>query len=190
MFYFSLIWAIIIYFFNCLLAKKFVVPNPKIALVYISCITVVGVFGEVFIDSVYNFFIGEPLWVYHLLPIHNGYTSYYSLFIWGLYGFHLYLFHENLKGRNIYSEKKMPLIIAVEAITLELLFNISHLWFFGSYIFYYLPNDLWHLTSFVAVPFYFFAGFILIKSLKRFIKDPLFFIIMSYLFAGVLVFMA
>ena len=181
---FSLFWIVFIYTCNSIFQKKFLIPDYKISLLYISTVALIGVFGEVFINSIYNFVFGVPLWEYHLFPIHNSYTSYYSLYIWGLYGFHLYLFHNN---RNS-TAKNIAIMISIEAIILEVIFNSSFLLLTGQFIFYYLPNDLWHVTSLQAIPFYFLAGLIIVKSLKRFLKDPFFFTIMTFLITVVFVF--
>jgi hypothetical protein len=130
-----------------------------------------------------------PLWEYKLFPIHNAYTSYYSIFIWSTYGFYLYLLHDNLKSNN-YPVRTLAVIVSIEAIILEFLFNLSHLFIFKDYIFYYLPSDIWHLTSIQAIPFYFLAGFVIIKSIKRFKADPWFFIPMNILLVFTLVFLA
>lgn len=188
LFLFSCFWVFFIYSFNCILQKKLIVPELKTSAIYASTVIFIGVFGEVFIDTLYNFIFGVPLWEYHLLPKHNAYTSYYSLFVWGLYGFHLYLFHGHLKNHHIDSTKNLALIISVEAIILEVIFNVSFFILSGKFIFYYIPNDLGHFTSLQAVPFYFLAGVIIDKTLKRFKEDKRFFIIMSCLFTIVFMF--
>jgi hypothetical protein len=187
--YFSLGWVAIIYFFNSAIAKRLKVIDFKIALLYISTVVLSGTFGEVFINSIYNFLFNVPLWEYKLFPIHNAYTSYYSMFIWSMYGFYLYLLHDNLKSNN-YPVRTLAVIVSIEAIILEFLFNLSHLFIFKDYIFYYLPSDIWHLTSLQAIPFYFLAGFVIIKSIKRFKADPWFFIPMNILLVFTLVFLA
>jgi hypothetical protein len=186
--YFSLGWVAIIYFFNSAIAKRLKVIDFKIALLYISTVVLSGTFGEVFINSIYNFLFNVPLWEYKLFPIHNAYTSYYSMFIWSMYGFYLYLLHDNLKSNN-YPVRTLAIIVSIEAIILEFLFNLSHLFIFKDYIFYYLPSDIWHLTSLQAIPFYFLAGFVIIKSIKRFKADPWFFIPMNILLVFTLVFL-
>lgn len=188
LFLFSCFWVIFIYGFNCILQKRLIVPEKKFALLYISIVIFIGVFGEVFIDTIYNFVFGQPLWEYHLLPKHSAYTSYYSLFIWGLYGFHLYLFHGYLKNHNIVSTNKLAAIISLEALLLEVIFNLLFLVLSGKYIFYYIPNDAWHITSLQAIPFYFLAGIIITKTLKRFKEDSRFFIIMCVSFSVVFMF--
>ncbi len=185
---FSISWVGIIYSFNCFLQKKLLIPDVKMMSLYIATVTLIGAFGEVFLSTVYTFIVGHPLWVYHFLPIHHAYTSYYSFFMWGLYGFHLYLLHGHLKNNKIFSDKTLALIISCEAVFLEVVYNLSFLVLFNQYIFYYASPDLWHLSSLQAVPLYFLAGLVIVKTLRRFSQDPRFFTIMSYLFVIVFIF--
>ncbi len=87
-------------------------------------------YGEVFMSITYQFFFEQPLWQYHLLPIHHSYTSIYSLFIWGLYGFHLSLFHSFLIKNGIVHTGYLSLIMSFEAVLLEIIFNGSFLLLF------------------------------------------------------------
>jgi len=105
-----------------------------------------------------------------------------------MYGFYLYLLHDSLHGWNIRSSRKLATIIAIEAIVLEFLLNGSFLLLFGDYFFYYLPGDLWHLTTIQAIPFYFLAGVVITKTVKHFKIFPLFFIAMNTLLIFIFVF--
>ncbi len=190
---FSIVWIILIYVGNCFLQRRILFPDCRVISVYASTTILIGVFGEVFLNSVYFFIFNKPLWLYHLLPVHSSYTSLYSIFIWGLYGFHLYLFHDNLKKYKISSVRALSLIIAVEAVILEVLFNSSYFVLTGQYIFYYLPGDIWHFTSLQAIPLYFLGGVVLVKSLKKFTdnkSDSRFFIIMNLSLTFVLMFLS
>jgi hypothetical protein len=151
-------------------------------------VAMVGVFGEVLLDSLYTAVFGTPLWQYRVLPIHNAYTSYYSLVIWGMYGFYLYLLHDSLNGRFADSVGLLAVFISVEAIALELLLNLSHLIIFKQYIFYYLPSGLWHLSAFQVIPFYFIAGIVIAKSISGFKSNPWFFTSVNLILVSVLVF--
>ena len=186
--YFSVAWVLIVYLFNSLVARSFKKISIETAALYISTVALIGVFGEVFSDTLYNAVFGIPLWQYQVFPVHGGYTSYYSLFVWGMYGFYLYLLHDSLNGWHIESTRKLAAIISIEAIVLEFIFNGTFLLVFGSYFFYYLPNDLWHLTTVQAIPFYFLAGIAITKTIKQFKSAPLFFILMNVLLASVFIF--
>lgn len=189
LFIFSIAWIVADYFFNCLLLKKFIVPDWRKAFVYMGGVALIGPIGEVAINTFYELVFGVKLWVYHVLPIHDGNTSLYSFFIWSLYGFHLYLLHTKLGEFGDLSEKRLSLVISIEAIILEIAMNISALFFLNTYIFYYFPNELWHLTSLQVIPFYFLGGLVITKTLKRFKRDPLFFGIMSFLISFVFCFL-
>ena len=178
-----------IYFFNAALKRRLIKIDIKIALCYITTVMIIGVSAEIFVDSLYKLFFGVPLWLYRIMPIHHGYTSYYSLFIWGLYGFHLYLLHRSF-GRKIHSIWKLSAFIAIEAIILEALFNIMSLTFLGTYTFYYLPSDLWHLTTVQALPVYSLAGFLIARVIKDERADPWFFTLSNLYMAVVLIFLA
>jgi hypothetical protein len=185
---FTLAWILAIYLFNAAVARNFKKIELEGALVYISSVTLLGVFGEVLIDSLYAMAFGVPLWEYRLLPIHHAFTSYYSLAIWSMYGFYLYLLHDTLNGR-LRSTAAKASVIALEAIVLEILLNVSHLIIFGSYIFYYLPSDLWHVTTIQAVPVYFLAGFFIVRMTRSIKVDPRFFIAVNAVLVGIFVFL-
>jgi hypothetical protein len=159
----------------------------KTLLVYMTSVALIGVYGEIFCGSLYYLLFKTPLWEYRVLPIHHAYTSLYSIVIWGMYGFHLYLLHDTLNTKCFISPNVLILLFSVEAIILEVFLNISSLVIFKEYVFYYFPNDLWHLTSIQALPAYFLAGVVIVKTLKRFKADPKFFIIMNICLLSVVV---
>lgn len=76
---FSLGVTVIIYLLNCAIAKRWKRVEPLPALVYFSTVALIGLFGEIFLDTAYNFFVGQPLWWYNILPIHGGYTSSFAI---------------------------------------------------------------------------------------------------------------
>jgi hypothetical protein len=73
----------------------------------------------------------------------------------------------------------LALIFSVEALALEGAITLGARVVFGTYLYYYLPADLWHVSSFQNLPFYFICGFVVLKTLKRFRADPIFFSAMS-----------
>lgn len=172
---FALLWIFVVYIFNCILTKSFCKIDIKIAILYISTVAFIGLIGETFVGSIYNCLFGLPLWQYQALPIHNGHTSYYAPIIWGVYGFYLYLLHDHLVSKKGYSDNKLMVMFSVEAMVIEALVNISFLLIFGHYLYFYSPNDLWHFTSIQTFPFYFIAGFLITRTIKRFKQDPVFF---------------
>jgi len=187
---FALGCAVTIYLLNCLIAGQIKKIEPKQVLVYFTTVALIGLFGEIFLDSAYNFFVGHPLWYYNILPIKDGYTSSYAIITWGLYGFHLYLLHGSLQAKWAITKKRhLALIFSVEALVLEAALTIAAKIFLGKYLYYYLPGDLWHVSSFQNIPFYFICGIVVLGTLRRFRKEPLFFSGMSACLLYVLVFM-
>jgi hypothetical protein len=163
---FSLLWIVIIYIVNCLFARKVVKIQLSRLAIYIFTMTALGLFGEIMFDTFYKLALGRPLWEYHLLPIHHGFTSFYSLVLWGAVGVHLYLLHNTLKARGIVSTHVLALIFCLEAILLEALVNLSYLPVFHDYVYYYLPSDLFHITSVQALPLYLLAGYITVMAMR------------------------
>ena len=187
---FALVWLLVLYGLNCLIYGKLKPIDAKMAVMYFFTLALIGLFGEIFLDSVYNFLVGRPLWVYQILPIMHGYTSSFAIVTWGLYGFHLYLLHGSLADKwSIYRRRHLALIFSVEALVLEALLTISAKVFLGKYLYYYLPGDLWHVSSVQNIPFYFICGVVTLATLKRFKADPVFFSAMSASLLFVLVFL-
>jgi len=186
---FALLWLTLVYISNSLIAKKWKRIDFKMAVLYFMTVALVGLYGEIFLDSAYNYFIGHPLWRYNILPIHHAYTASFAVITWGLYGFHLYLLHGSLGKWSINKTKHLVLIFGFEALILEALLTISARILLGKYMYYYLPSDLWHVSSFQNFPFYLMCGYVILKSLNRFKTDPVFFSAMSASLLLVLVFL-
>jgi hypothetical protein len=186
---FALLWIVIVYIVNVLIARKFKSVQVKPALLYIFFLAMLGPIGEVFIGSIYNYLFGGHLWDYTLFPIHHGYTSLYSPVIWGIYGFYLYLLADTIKDNERMRGVRLALLLSLETILLEAIVNLTYLLLFGRYLFYYYPADLWHFTSIQTIPFYFLTGFVIMGSMKRFKPDPVFFTLMCVAIMVVFVFL-
>lgn len=186
--YFVLCWAPVIYIFNCLVARKIIIINWPKALLYISSTAMLGMIGEITTDTIYRAITGKLLWTYHVLPIHNTYTSKYSFFLWGLVGFHVYLLHKTLKSRGVSSLNKLALIFCFEAIILDGLINLSFLVAFGDYIYYYLPGDIFHLTSLQTLPCYLIAGYVAVIMYNTFERKQTLFTTLSICAAALIAF--
>lgn len=170
---FALSWIGIVYFFNCWLAKQWIRPEPKKVLLYVSTMAALGILGEIVFDTGYHLVFGHPLWQYRLMPVHRAYTSSFSLYLWGTVGFYLYLLHDILRKRGISSLHKLAAIFCLEAIALEVSVNLTYLAFFSNFIFYYLPGDLWHITSLQTLPLYLLAGYISVSVLEFANRRPI-----------------
>ena len=184
---FALFWLVFIFLLNCLIAKQFKRVELKTAIMYFMTTALIGLFGEIFLDTSYNLVVGHPLWYYNILPIQGGYTSSYAIITWGLYGFHLYLLHDSLRARwSITKTKHLVVLFAFEALLLESILTLSARIVFGKFLYYYLPGDLWHVTSIQNFPFYFICGLVLFKTLQEFRKSPRFFSALSAFLLAVL----
>jgi hypothetical protein len=212
---FALGWGLVLYLFNCVLAKKVKRIEIKPAVMYMSMMAMLGVFGEVLFGSFYHAITGKVLWHYRIYPIHNAYTSMYAIWLWAIYGFHLYLLHGSLKNKRwkptnvpavlnfhnyvVHGQKtgikrralhRLAIWFGIEAIIIEALVNLTFLAIFNSYIYYYYPGDLWHLTSLQAFPFYVIAGYFILLTANNFKKSPGFFSFFSLSAACIFVFLA
>lgn len=183
-------WLSTIYLLNSAIAGRWKRLEIRQVLMYFSVVAMIGIFGEIFLDSIYNAIAGRPLWYYEILPIQHGYTSSFAIVTWGMYGFHLYLLHGSLRAKwAITRTRHLALIFCVEALVLEALLTISAKFVFGKFLYYYLPGDLWHVSSLQNIPFYFICGVVILKSLKRFRLDPVYFSLMSMFLTAVMVFL-
>lgn len=114
--------------------------DPKKMLVFITTVVLVGVFGEVFVDSLYDMAFGRPLWHYQILPVHNTYTSKFAVVLWALYGMHIFWFHNTLSKWGVHRRTHLALILSLEAIILESLVNLASLMVFGKLVYFYTPQ--------------------------------------------------
>ena len=148
-----------------------------------------GPIGEIVVGTFYEAVIGQPLWQYKILPTHQAYTSLYAPVIWGISGAYLYYIHEILRAFSSMSKWFQATSRMFETILVESLLNISFLLISGSLIFYYLPADLFHITSLQTLPFYFILGIVVMKSIKRLKADPLFYSAMCLFMMFVVVYL-
>lgn len=187
--WFALACGVVIYVINCGIYGALKSVELSMATLYFMTLALIGLFGEIFLDSIYRIVAGHPLWYYQILPIHHGYTSAFAVVTWGLYGFHLYLLHGSLESKwSIQKTRHLALIFSLEALILEAVLTISAKVFLGRYMYYYVPGDLWHVSSFQNIPFYFICGVVTLRTLRRFRTDPWFFSGMSAALLSVLVF--
>jgi hypothetical protein len=172
---FPVLWLAILLILYILFDGKLKNINTKLLILYVLFMAMLGPVGEVFVGSLYNLAIGQPLWQYRILPTHHAYTSLYAPVIWGVSGVYLYLIHEHVR---LFSRKSMYIQAVarmLETIFVEAALNVSFWIISGGLIFYYLPADLWHATSLQTLPFYFILGLIVMKSMKRLRKNPVFY---------------
>lgn len=162
---------------NCLIAWEFKKIDVKPAILFITTVAMIGTFGEVFWDSLFRYALHKPDWVYYVLPIHHGFTSYFAAALWGFYGFHLYLLYDTINKKFRWAIKYLPIIFSIEALMIEALVSVTYRLIFGNWLYYYLPNGLWHVSAFQNFPLYFMAGYVITGTLKRFRNDPYFLVL-------------
>lgn len=179
---FSAVWVAVmltIYFLLALRVKK---VNRKEIFLHMGVIAMLGPICEVLINTFCRLVWGGPLWVYHFLPVHHGDTSIYSFFVWGMYGCHLYFMDKRfIHSTAAYRAVLFALILSVDAIILEFILNTTSIYFLHTYIFFYFPNDVHHLTTLAVVPFYFCGGLLTAEILKRTFNYPALFGFLGFL---------
>lgn len=130
---------------------------PGIALLA-SLVFALAIVCEAGINPLYTHFIADKLWVYRLLPLHDGNVSALAVLIWTSYGVHLYFFNQTLDSRLPAGARRnvcKAFVIGVEAPLLwEVLGNGFFLLTVGQFYAYYNPGELFHLTSLRVVPIY------------------------------------
>lgn len=186
---FSVAWVGVIYGFFSLWSRGFCRISWRELYVYVGMMSLIGPVGEVFVNSLCRLATGSPLWEYRVLPVGHGDTSAYSFVAWSLYGFYFYLLqqrHNNIGGKN---DGQLALRVSVEGLALEFLMNLSSLACLHVLVFYYFPPDMGHLTTLLAAPFYFLAGLLMVKTIKRFQIDPVFFGTLSLVISATFVFL-
>lgn len=153
-----------------LIAQRPLACNARTAMMYMGIAFPVFCFFEVTVGYGHTRFFGHPLWQYHIQPIHGGQTSVYNFAIWPLYGWHLYLCDQTLENWALsrpFGYVAQGLKHSCSGPLLEILANLGMLWAIGRYYFYYLPDDLWHLTSIQVVPYYALTSLLFSWVLKQ-----------------------
>lgn len=187
---FFLYLVAVIYFVGFALTNKSMQINTKDAYMYSGTLAMIGVISEVAINSFCRAAFDSPLWLYQVTPIHQGDTSIFAFFQWSLFGYHLYYVRKKIQSYHFtYEAAIFALVVSVDALLLEIFLNVSSNVFLDTFIFYYLPGDIGHLTSIYVYPFYLLGGTILNETFKRYEKDPMFFGNLSFAIAFIFVFL-
>jgi hypothetical protein len=116
-----------------------------------------GAAGEDAVNSVWRWLFGAPLWTYQLYPAKGGNITYFFPVVWGIFGFYSYLRDQMFPGFGRAGSALSMVVFGIEAIVIELIVNIPFYALFGSFIFYYHPENLGPLSHFSClqvVPFY------------------------------------
>jgi len=187
---FFLYLAAVIYLAGFALVNSLTEIRIKEVYMYSGTLALIGCISEVAINSFCKAAFGAPLWIYRVTPIHQGDTSIFAFFQWSLYGYHLYFVHKKIYSLNIkHKDYLFILLLSIEALLLEIFVNVSSKFFLNTFIFYYIPGDMGHLTTVFVLPVYVLGGAILIEIFKRFLRDPVFFGNLSFSIAFIFVFL-
>jgi len=187
---FFLYLVVIVNLAGFVLTDKSTQVNIKEVFMWSGTLALIGCISEVAINSFCRAVFDAPLWLYHVTPIHHGDTSVFAFFQWSLYGYHLYFVHKKLQSLQLnYEAAIFALVLSVDAMLLEILTNISSNFLLDTFIFYYLPGDIGHLTSIYVAPVYLLGGIILNEFFRRFERDPLFFGNLGFSIAFIFVFL-
>lgn len=160
---FVLFFLPLLYLFCSLVAKRFLSINfPKLIL-YMGCTFFGAMWFEIFLDTLFVKFCGEPAWLYKVWPVHQGYTSGVGMFMWPLYGFLVYCMNlaleVNPRLAHLNNNVAKTYLFTLDAMALEILTNIFSILLYHTYLFYYLPGDLAHFTTIkIFVPYLFACG--------------------------------
>lgn len=133
---------------------------------------------ETTVNPVYEYLFQQKLWEYRLLPLHDRNVSVLALLVWPSYGVHLYFMNQTLDRWLASGTQRLFYKAAVIGMEAPLLWEVSGNGFFllllGDYYAYYLPDELFHLTSLRVVPVYMLCvllGLLLHARLRRHARD-------------------
>ncbi len=156
-----------------LLKGQLVIDGYRLALTS-SAVLLLAIIAESLINPVYELWFGSKLWEYRVFPLHDGNVSALAVIVWSAYGVHLYFTRQSLDrklGRRWNSTGTKALIVSFEApFIFEVGGNLLFLQLAKNYYAYYLPTDVYHLTSFQVVPVYIFCiffGLLILRLLER-----------------------
>ena len=162
------------YLLGSLLSRQWIRIDAYQLALSMAVAFLVAVVCEVYLGKLYFLVMGERLWQYRVWPIHDGYTSMLNFIIWPVYGYYVYFFHQVLQQNAIIIRPQWlkGLLSGVDGPLLEILANGFFLLFYGTFYFYYLPDDMRHFTSLQVVPLYMVMGVILTLLLETLLRKP------------------
>jgi len=170
----ALVGAVLFYLLGSLIARRWIRVDVYQLALSMAAAFLVAIVCEVYLGKLYHLVTGRPLWQYRVWPIHEGYTSALNFIIWPVYGYYFYLLHQVLRTRRITIRPRWLKGIAsgFDGPLLEILANGFFLLFYGTFYFYYLPDDLRHYTSIRVMPLYMVMGVILTLLLDYLQERP------------------
>ncbi len=170
----ALVGAVLFYLLGSLLTRRWIRIDVYQLALSMAVAFLVAIVCEVYLGKLYQLVTGRPLWQYRVWPIHDGYTSALNSIIWPVYGYYVYLLHQVLHTRRITIRPRWlkGLASGFDGPLLEILANGFFLLFYGTFYFYYLPDDLRHYSSVRVMPLYMVMGVILTLLLEYLQKQP------------------
>ncbi|MAT66455.1 MAG: hypothetical protein CMN57_12525 [Gammaproteobacteria bacterium] len=156
-----------------LMRGPFRIDALEIAL-YAATVFLVAVTCEILVNSGYEALFGRKLWEYRILPLYDGDISLLAFIIWPVYGVHLYFFRQVLAKRlpkQFNRDRIYAAVIGLDApLFYEVCGNLLFLLLLGEYYAYYLPGELFHLTSVQVIPIYMVFIYLGMKVLDWFMR--------------------
>ena len=140
------------------LAGRWLRPAVDTLVLYVGTTFFVAVWAEIAADTAFVLLLGRPGWLYHVWPVHHGYTSGVGLIMWPMYGFFVCLLHEairvNPRLHFLDGDVQRAVLVALDAMVLEVAANAFSLLAFGTWFFHYHAPDLHHFTTWeIFVPY-------------------------------------
>ena len=170
----ALFGAAVFYLLGSILVRRWIRIEIYPLVLSMAVAFLVAIICEVYLGKLYHLVMGEPLWQYRVWPIHEGYTSVLNFIIWPVYGYYVYFLHQVLHAHEIVIRPRWlkGVFSGIDGPLLEILANGFFLLFYGTFYFYYLPDDLRHFTSVQVVPLYMVMGVILALLLDYLLEQP------------------
>ncbi len=170
---FATVLVLFSYRFNYWLIGDRLKADPYRMTLTASAVLLLAIVAESLVNPVYEAWLGNKLWEYRILPLHDRNVSALAVLVWTAYGIHMYFARQSLAlkltGRWNGNAGK-SLILGCEApLVFEVSGNLLFLSLSGTYYAYYLPSDLAHLTSLQVVPAYvlcIFIGLLVLRGLE------------------------
>lgn len=187
---FILAWLLVVCTIGWALDREqFQKQNLKYIIFALCFMSAFGPLGEIFVDAVYQAAFGHALWRYELYPVHGGATSLIAPLIWGISGIEMYSITTVMRKKS-FGRIRRACILAVDILIAEVLLNVSYWLLSGSYLFYYLPNDLLHFSSIQTIPFYMVAALVIMRAFRNFSAHPRFSAVFFVMTAFIIVYLA
>ncbi|MCW9023842.1 MAG: hypothetical protein OQK73_04095 [Gammaproteobacteria bacterium] len=190
----ALIFILVSYLVNKRLTANTLNLDKYLITLYATTVFLLAVICEVGVNTIYTGFIGEQLWQYHIMPRHGGDISLMAPLLWSAYGVHLYFVEQTYGLRLPAFLKRYKATALLHGFDAPLIFEVSgnliFLALLGQYYAYYLPGDLFHLTSLRVIPIYIVCIFIGLLVLHWLEKQRRHWTIPAGLFSSGVVFLA